>query len=467
MGDNLYWLWMSLKLGPANDRFVNLISKVDSPYDLYRMDSDELAQLTDDDETVQKLSDKRLNDAADIMDFCVIHTIGILTYADPKYPERLKTLVNPPMVLYYRGKLPDFDYHLCIGVVGTRKMSEYGQHTAYRLAYELGGCGAIVVSGMALGIDGVATCAAIEAGGTVVAVLGCGVDRVYPKAHARLMDAVMQHGVVISEYPPGTEPFGHNFPVRNRIISGLCQGTVVVEADKHSGALITAEHAIMQGRQLFVLPGNVGEENTEGTNQYLRDSANIALGAEDVVRYYDYPLSKPRVNYMALRYLQKQTDIHENEALEHYGVKARQYDPRKKDDPMDTSTLRPFRKPKVETSILIDTQEKPRFASTTTKPRKRMATSSQEAKPAMVEKASSKPQKEAQASVQGDGSTTILASLDEKTRRVFEAIPCDRAISLDKLMALGYKVNELIAATTFLEIKGLINSLPGSLYIRK
>ena len=467
MGDNLYWLWMSLKLGPANDRFVNLISKVDSPYDLYRMDTDELAQLTDDDETVQKLSDKRLNDAADIMDFCVIHTIGILTYADPKYPERLKTLINPPMVLYYRGKLPDFDYHLCIGVVGTRKMSEYGQHTAYRLAYELGGCGAIVVSGMALGIDGVATCAAIEAGGTVVAVLGCGVDRVYPKAHARLMDAVMQHGVVISEYPPGTEPFGYNFPVRNRIISGLCQGTVVVEADKHSGALITAEHAIVQGRQLFVLPGNVGEENTEGTNQYLRDGANIALGAEDIVRYYDYPHSKPRVNYTALRYLQKQTDIHENEALEHYGVKARQYDPRKKNDPMDTSVFRPFRKPKVEASILIDTQEKPRFASTTTKPGKRKAPPPEEVKPSVVEKDDSRPQKEVSSSTHGDGSTAILDSLDEKTRRVFEAIPCDRAISLDKLMALGYKVNELIVATTFLEIKGLINSLPGSLYIRK
>ena len=468
MGDNLYWLWMSLKLGPANDNFVNLMSKVDSPYDLYRMDADELAQMTDDDETVRKLSDKRLNEAADIMDYCIMRSIGILTYADPKYPERLKTLYNPPMVLYYRGKLPDFDRHLCIGVVGTRKMSEYGQHTAYRLSYELAGCGVVVVSGMALGIDGVATCAAIEAGGTVVAVLGCGVDRVYPKAHARLMDAVMQHGVVISEYPPGTEPFGRNFPVRNRIISGLCQGTVVVEADMHSGALITAEHAIMQGRQLFVLPGNVGEDNTAGTNRYLRDGANIALGAEDIVTYYDYPLAKPRVNYTALRFMQKQTDIHETEALEHYGVKARQYDPRKKEESLDTSTLRPFRKPKVETAILIDTEEKPRFASTTTKPRKRPAKSAEQSAP-IPTKATPSPVglENPSAPMKGDGSSAIIDSLDEKTRSIFEAIPSDRSISLDKLMALGYKVNELIAATTLLEIKGLINSLPGSLYIRK
>ena len=481
MGDNLYWLWMSLKLGPANHTFTNLMTKVDSPYDLYRMDAEELATLTNDENTVQKLSDKRLKEAADIMDYCVLHSIGILTYADPKYPERLKNLYDPPIVLYYRGKLPDIDYHLCIGVVGTRKMSEYGQHTAYRLAYELGGCGAIVVSGMALGIDGVATCAAIEAGGTVIAVLGCGVDRVYPKAHARLMDAVMQHGAVISEYPPGTEPFGYNFPVRNRIISGLCQGTVVVEADKHSGALITAEHAIVQGRQLFVLPGNVGEENTSGTNEYLRDGANIALGAEDVVRYYDCPLYKPRVNYTALRYLQKQTDIHEVEALEHYGVQARTYDPRKKDNVADTSTLRPFRKPKVEATILIDTEEKPRFASTTTRPKKRVATpapavqtSTPSSEPVKEEpkrknevKPKTEPANNLTPSNQEDGSSELLASLDEKTRRVFEAIPNDRAISLDKLMALGYKVNELIAATTFLEIKGLINSLPGSLYIRK
>lgn len=470
MGDNLYWLWMSLKLGPANDKFVNLMSQVDSPYDLYRMEPDELAQLSDDDETVRKLSDKRLNEAADIMEFCVRRSIGILTYADPKYPQRLKNLYNPPMVLYYRGKLPDFDYHLCVAVVGTRKMSEYGQHTAYRLAYELGGCGAVVVSGMALGIDGVATCAAIESGGTVVSVLGCGVDRVYPKAHARLMDAVMQHGVVISEYPPGTEPFGHNFPVRNRIISGLCQATVVVEADSHSGALITAEHAIYQGRQLFVLPGNVGEENTEGTNRYLRDGANIALGAEDIVRYYDHPLTKPRVNYTALRYLQKQTDIHEAEALEHYGVKARLFDPRKKDAPVDTSTMRPFHKPKVETTILIDTEEKPRYASTTTKPRKKISTPIPEEKvPVEKSKQASQVQPPPSTSVPktGDGSCEILASLDEVSRQVFEAIPTDRAISLDKLMALGYKVNELIAATTVLEIKGLINSLPGSLYVRK
>jgi hypothetical protein len=321
---------------------------------------------------------------------------------------------------------------------------------------------------MALGIDGVATCAAIEAGGTVVAVLGCGVDRVYPKAHARLMDAVMQHGVVISEYPPGTEPFGRNFPVRNRIISGLCQGTVVVEADMHSGALITAEHAIMQGRQLFVLPGNVGEDNTAGTNRYLRDGANIALGAEDIVTYYDYPLAKPRVNYTALRFMQKQTDIHEAEALEHYGVKARQYDPRKKEESLDTSTLRPFRKPKVETAILIDTEEKPRFASTTTKPRKRPAQSAEQSAP-IPTKATPSPVglENPSAQMKGDGSSAIIDSLDEKTRSIFEAIPSDRSISLDKLMALGYKVNELIAATTLLEIKGLINSLPGSLYIRK
>ncbi len=469
MGDNLYWLWMSLRLGPANDRFVNLLSKVDSPYDLYRMDAEELGRLTDDETTVQKLSNKQLKDAADIMDFCKKQSIGIMTYSDPRYPERLRTLIDPPILLYYRGKWPDFDYHLCIAVVGTRKMSEYGRHTAYRLAYELGGCGAVVVSGMALGIDGVATCATIQAGGTVVSVLGCGVDVVYPSSHARLMDAVMQHGVVISEYPPGTRPFGHHFPVRNRIISGLCQGTVVVEADTHSGALITAEHAIVQGRQLFVLPGNVGEDNTAGTNRYLRDGANIALGAEDVVRYYDYPLNKPRIDYTALRYLQKQTDIHEAEALAHYGVKTRLYDPRKMDTVSDTSTYRPIHKPKVEATILSDTEEKPRFASTTTKPRKRSTPSpAGEADfPGAERHAKRASATEVPPARTGDGSQEILNSLDEHTRRVFDAIPADRAISLDKLMALGYKVNELIAATTVLEIKGLINSLPGSLYVRK
>lgn len=474
MADGLYWVWMAQRLGTANRVFVNLMLQVDSPYDLYRMDAEELARLERIDETtVQRLCDKRLKEAADIMDQCARSSIGILTYADPMYPERLKTLMDPPIVLYYRGKLPVFDAHMCIGVVGTRKMSEYGQHTAYRLAYELGGCGAVVVSGMALGIDGVATCAAIEAGGTAVSVLGCGVDVVYPPAHAKLMETVMKHGVVISEYPPGTEPYGKNFPVRNRIISGLCQGTVVVEADMHSGALITAEHAIVQGRQLFVVPGNVGEENSEGPNTYLRDGANLALCAEDVLRYYDHPLVPPRVNYTALRYLQKQKDIHEYEALTRCNIMSRRYDPRRKypsadqPKPSDTSTLRPFRKPPVSVSIAADTEQ---TTVSGTKPRRgaekaaKHSRTPPSAEPPMNTKA---PVRASEPASKGGAAEEALASLDEMQRKVYEAIPQDRAISTDKLMVLGYKVGELIAATTVLEIKGLINSLPGSLFIRK
>lgn len=476
MADGLYWVWMSQKLGVANRVFVNLMLQVDSPYDLYRMDAEELSRLERIDEvTVQKLCDKRLKEAADIMDQCARASIGILTYADPMYPERLKLLIDPPMVLYYRGKLPVFDAHMCIGVVGTRKMSEYGQHTAYRLAYELGGCGAVVVSGMALGIDGVATCAAIEAGGIAIAVLGCGVDVVYPPAHAKLMEAVMKHGAVISEYPPGTEPFGKNFPIRNRIISGLCQGTVVVEADMHSGALITAEHTIVQGRQLFVIPGNVGEENSEGPNTYLRDGANLALCAEDVLRYYDHPLLKPRVNYTALRYLQKQKDIHEIEALTRYNVMSRRYDPRKKyppadqPKPSDTSTLRPFHKPAVSISIAADTEQKPTAPAPVKKAKQAKAPAAPRSAEATVPARQSTPKTERPQAIplKNEVSSEALASLNETQRQVYEAIPQDRAISMDKLMTLGYKVSDLIAATTVLEIKGLINSLPGSLFIRK
>ena len=177
----------------------------------------------------------------------------------------------------------------------------------------------------------------------------------------------------------------------------------------------------------------------------------------------------------ALRYLQKQKDIHEQEALEHYGVKARQYDPRKKDEVSDTSTLRPFHKPKVEATILMDTEEKPRYYSTTSRPRKKRPQPPVESTehvdvPTAVaqEKPKQQETKQKTASVnKGDGSSEILASLDEIPRRVFEAIPSDRAISMDKLMVLGYKINELIAATTVLEIKGLINSLPGNLYVRR
>ena len=169
----------------------------------------------------RKLLDKNLDHAHEIMDWCDYYGVDIITLSDENYPSPLREIANYPAVLYCRGNLPDFEKELCISVVGTRRLTLEGQRNAYNLGYGLAKGGAIVVSGMAKGIDSVAQKGALYAGGTSVAVLGCGIDIVYPKENAALMEKLSRVGAVITEYPPNTPPLKNNFPVRNRIISGL------------------------------------------------------------------------------------------------------------------------------------------------------------------------------------------------------------------------------------------------------
>ena len=195
------------------------------------------------------------------------------------------------MVLYYKGRLPDFDALPLIGVVGTRKASAYGLTTAKRMGYQIGKCGGIVVSGMAYGIDGMAMSGALTAGRTVVGVLGCGADVVYPLSNRALFRDVEEYGCLLSEFPPGYQPAKWTFPKRNRIISGLSNGVLVVEAPEKSGALITARLAAEQGRDVFVVPGNIDMPSFVGSNRLLRDGAIMVSSGWDVLSEYEalYP----------------------------------------------------------------------------------------------------------------------------------------------------------------------------------
>ena len=258
--DTLYWIWLAEKCGPASKEFNRIIEKYEDPFDVYRLDEEELEQFSALGKTVrEKLCQKDLEGASEILRYCKQNRVDVISYADRRYPERLKQLQDPPVVLYCKGHFPEFDSSLCIGIVGTRKMSEYGKQSAYKIAYELAASSVVTVSGMALGIDSVAACASVMAGGRTVAVLGCGIDTVYPKQHKKLMDEICRHGAVITEYPPKEKPHGYNFPKRNRIISGLCQGVLVVEGAVGSGSLITANAAINQGRQVFAVPGKISD----------------------------------------------------------------------------------------------------------------------------------------------------------------------------------------------------------------
>ena len=229
--------------------------------------------------------------AQSILEECARKDIFLLTAQDALYPQRLKNIYDPPLLLYGRGSMPLFDEEAAVAVVGTRDCTPYGVACAERFGFEMSKQGGLVVSGLARGIDAASQLGALRAGGLTAAVLGCGVDVVYPPENDRLYEDVAASGVLLSEYPPGAEPFGWHFPARNRILSGLCLATLVVEAPEKSGALITAATALEQGRDVFAIPGPLDAEGSVGCNRLIRDGAGLATESWDILREYQsrYP----------------------------------------------------------------------------------------------------------------------------------------------------------------------------------
>jgi len=280
-----YWLWLTTRKKLGNSGVLAILRHFSSPEEAFFAPEERLrgiAGLPD----PTPLLDKDLSEAEKILQSCYRQGIRILTMQDAAYPERLRSIGNPPAVLYCRGIVPAFDSEPTVALVGTRKASAYGMVQAKRLGYQLGRLGAIVVSGAASGIDALALKGALTAGKPVVGVLGGGVDVVYPAENRGLLKDVAEYGCLMSEYPPGTPALGEHFPVRNRILSGLSLGVVVVEAPRKSGALITAAHALEQGRDVFAVPANVGVASCEGNIQLLKEGAIVVEDGWDVMREY-------------------------------------------------------------------------------------------------------------------------------------------------------------------------------------
>lgn len=284
----VHWLWLSTRHHISDRVKVELVRHFQDPEAVYFADSDSFDQIEGlTEEGKAALSDKNLQEAEKILRDCQKENLGILTYQDAAYPARLKNISDPPLVFYYKGRLPDFDGSPLIGVVGTRKASAYGMNAAKKLGYQIARCGGIVVSGMAYGIDGMATRGALTAGTPAVGILGCGADVVYPLSNKGLFADMEQYGCLLSEFIPGTPPIGRNFPKRNRIISGLSCGVLVVEAPEKSGALITAQLALEQGRDVFVVPGNIDVDTFVGSNRLLRDGAIAISSGWDIMSEYE------------------------------------------------------------------------------------------------------------------------------------------------------------------------------------
>lgn len=218
----------------------------------------------------------------------VVHAgVQVVTWDDAGYPENLRAIDAPPPVLYVRGKLTPDDIW-AVALVGTRRASAYGREVAHQLASELARAGVTVVSGLALGVDTVAHRAALDAGGRTLAILGSGVDHIYPPDNRRLAAQLCEHGAVISEYPLGTHPEASNFPPRNRVISGLSKGVVIVEAGARSGALITARFAAEQGRDVFAVPGSILHPGSAGCNELIQQGAIPLLAVRDVLEHLNF-----------------------------------------------------------------------------------------------------------------------------------------------------------------------------------
>lgn len=283
----VYWIWFAQLKGLTCQQKHLLLQHFPDPEELYHSDSDLIARsagITE--QMLEALEERSLAPAQKILADCADKGIGILTWADEHYPGKLKNTFEPPLVLYYRGKLPKWEEQPLIGVVGTRKASAYGMRAAYRYGSQIAACGGIVVSGGALGVDTMALEGALQTGAAVVCVFGCGVDVYYPSRNKDLFTQVLTQGCILSEYPPRTEAYSWNFPRRNRILSGISNGVLVVEAPMKSGALITARWAMEQGREVFAVPGNVDVDTCAGSNALLQDYGIAALSGWDVMKEY-------------------------------------------------------------------------------------------------------------------------------------------------------------------------------------
>ena len=277
----VYWIWLANLKGLSLPERLWLLQNFGDPEEIYQAEPKRCPGGMG-----NALEDKDLTKARRIAALCDEENIRILTYADADYPEKLRNIEDPPLVLYCKGELPDWKAQPVIGVVGTRKASPYGLHTAKLLSAQIAVCGGLVVSGAASGIDTAAMEGALNADCPTVGILGGGVDVVYPASNRPLYRRTEERGCLISEYPPGSRPYPWNFLQRNRIISGLSDGVLVVEAPERSGALNTARHAYSQGRDLFVVPGNLGVDSCLGSNGLLQEGAFAALSGWDVVKHY-------------------------------------------------------------------------------------------------------------------------------------------------------------------------------------
>lgn len=297
--EKIYWVWFAGRANPRNHCARLLFEKIGDAKKIYDLSENELSGLNISDDVFKKsLSDKNLDKETEIINKCATYGYNIIPYNHEKYPERLRHISDYPYVLYHRGTHYDFKDNLAVAVVGTRKSSAYGDEVAYKLGRDLSLKNAIVVSGMAKGIDGYAHQGAMSVKKPIVVVLGSGIDVIQPFSNKKIYEYALNNGAVYTEYPPGTPGLPGHFPLRNRIISGLSVGVVVVEAEERSGSLITADYALEQGKDLFAVPNIITSPKGKGTNKLIKENAYIVTSVDDIIEEYkDMIITEPEREY--------------------------------------------------------------------------------------------------------------------------------------------------------------------------
>ena len=411
----LHWIWLAHRPGLGDRMKVRLLQHFRDPEDIYFADGESYRHVEGmTAEASEALKEKDLSAAEKILDTCRREGLHLLTFQDAAYPSKLKNISDPPILLYYKGTLPDFDASPMIGVVGTRKASAYGMQTAKRMGYQIAKCGGIVVSGMAYGIDGMAMSGALTAGKMTVGVLGCGADIVYPLSNRALFRDVESYGCILSEFAPGTQPAKWTFPKRNRIISGLSNGVLVVEAPEGSGALITANHALEQGRDVFVVPGNIDQPGFVGSHRLLRDGATLVSSGWDILSEYQalYP-----------------DRIQREERPSHLRVYPDELEKLLADGEKTTA--------KVAQKRVLPEKRKP-------------------LKKILEKKSIDNSPSEAYSDV-----NTVLPKLSDEEQQIVNILSSGERLVDDVIAETGLTTGKLLAMLTMLELKGVVKRLPG------
>ena len=287
MVDKRYWIGFNLIKGIGAVRMQALLQYFGDLEIAWKAAPVELARAGLGLKAIERILQARQNvDLEKVWAKIETQGIKILTWEDETYPQRLKEIEQPPPVLYIRGDyLPDDLF--AVAIVGTRRVTPYGRQITEELAAFLAANNLTVISGLARGVDAIAHQTALRAGGRTIGVLGSGVDKIYPPEHRVLAEKMMERGAIISDYAPGTPPDASNFPPRNRIISGLSMAVVVIEAGETSGALITAEFAAEQGREIFAVPGSILAPQSKGTNKLIQNGALPLLSVNDLMQALD------------------------------------------------------------------------------------------------------------------------------------------------------------------------------------